>query len=149
MCVWIDVWMAVDVPLVHCWHRALYTSTEEHGCAVRLLKHWSSIVPSDATIDRYNNDVHSTSASVCSAIIVTQPLQCLTWLSWWMETQCQVVTIPLTMQLTWADSTCRLLPSTLNVTICYYYSFYCPTLEGRLSRPRHCSGGMLAMLMAV
>ena len=61
-----------------------------------------------------------------------------------MQTQRQVAANPQTMPIHFGcESACRLMPSTLTVAIYYYYYydphwFYRPTVNGKLSRHRHC-----------
>jgi len=75
---------------------------------------------------------------------------------WWMQTECRVADNPQTMP-TWAVSppinACyRPHPPSPFVIIAQpenWYSFYCPTEGGRLSRPRHCRKGAQPVLKAV
>jgi len=74
---------------------------------------------------------------------------------WWMQTERRVAANPQTKPINLGCESAEnwLLPSTSTIAICCYYSsvswysFYRPTMGGRLSRPRHCSKGVQPMPM--
>jgi len=87
--------------------------------------------------------------TVYGVVIMTKVITRVTRFIWWMQTERRVAASPQTklVDLGYESAENWLLPSTsifaigINTQPVGWYSFYCPTKGGRLSRPRHCSKG--------